>query len=257
MTLTAEQVAVLRAPFAADAIKVKPQTVTKDQTNPKGLVTFYIDARLVVDRLDEAVGAENWTDEYRLLCEGIHAPSVGIPIECSLTVNGVTKVDVGQIAPGEKDDKMWKSAYSDAFKRAAVKFGVGAYLYDGPSVWCPVKIGNNGKAQGFTDEGKQQAFAAYRKWIGSGAPTSQGTPVAAPVAAKPLEGPAATPVQQKKLDRLVANLSNADASKDWNAIVEKYAVREFQHSRSELGTVEIEQAIGEFTAHLESLQVPA
>lgn len=255
MTLTTDQVSALRAPFAPDAIKVKPQTVSKGE-NPKGLVTFYIDSRLVVDRLDEAVGAENWTDEYRLLCEGLHAPTVGIPVECALTVNGVRKVDVGQIAPGEKDDKMWKSAYSDAFKRAAVKFGVGAYLYDSPNVWCPVKVGQNGKAQGFTDEGKAQAFAAYRKWIGAGAPTSQGA-AATPAAAKSLEGPAATPEQQKKLDRLVANLSNADGSKDWNAIVEKYAVREFRHGRSELGTVEIEQAVAEFTAHLESLQVPA
>lgn len=254
MTLTAEQVAALRAPFAPDAIKVKPQTVSKNDP-PKGLVTFYIDSRLVVDRLDEAVGAENWTDDYRLLCEGLHAPTVGIPVECALTVNGIRKVDVGQIAPGEKDDKMWKSAYSDAFKRAAVKFGVGAYLYDGPNVWCPVKIGGNGKAQGFTDEGKQQAFAAYRKWIGAGAPTSQGTPVAPAV--KPLEGPAATQAQQKKLDRIVANLSNADGEKDWNVIVEKYAMREFQHGRDQLGTVEIEQAIVEFTNHLESLQVPA
>lgn len=255
MTLTAEQATALRAPFAPDAIKVKPQTVSKTDP-PKGLVTFYIDARLVVDRLDEAVGAEFWTDSYRLLCDGHHAPSLGIPVECSLTIDGITKVDVGQVAPGENDDKMWKSAYSDAFKRAAVKFGVGAYLYDGPNVWCPVRIGNNGKAQGFTDEGKAQAFAAYRKWIGAGAPTSQGTAKAAPVA-KPLEGPPANAAQQKKLDRVIANLTLADGSKDWNAVVEKYAMREFQHGRDQFGTVEIEQAITEFTAHLDSLQVPA
>lgn len=254
MPLTVDQVSALRAPFPADAIKVKPQTVSKDAANPKGLVTFYIDSRLVVDRLDEAVGAENWTDSYRLLCEGLQAPSVGIPVECALTVNGITKVDVGQIAPGEKDDKMWKSAYSDAFKRAAVKFGIGAYLYDGPSVWCPVKVGSNGKAQGFTDDGKKQAFEAYRKWIGAGAPTAQGAPVAEPAK---LEGPAATAAQQKRLDRLIANLTSVDGSKDWGVVVEKYAMREFKHGREQLGTVEIEQTIVELTKHLDSLQVPA
>lgn len=74
---------------------------------------------------------------------------------------------------------------------------------------------------------------------------------------KPLEGPGATPAQEKSLNRLIANLSNADGSRDWNDVAEKYAVREFKHGRSELGTVEIEQVIATLTTHLDSLQVPA
>lgn len=47
-------------------------------------------------------------------------------IECALTVLGVTKHDVGTISLADQ----MKGAHSDALKRAAVKFGIGAYLYD-------------------------------------------------------------------------------------------------------------------------------
>src|SRR5207248_98234 len=48
----------------------------------------------------------------------------------------VTKVDVG--SPSEQPDEhdRVKAAFSDALKRAAVKFGVGRYLYRLPSTWC-------------------------------------------------------------------------------------------------------------------------
>lgn len=150
----------LRDPFPTNTIKVKPQSVTQDQS--KGLVTYYVDARIVAERLNEAVGSDNWTDEYRV----ISGPHEGTPVECRLTVNGVTKCDVGQVKPGELDDKSWKSAYSDAFKRAAVKFGVGAYLYESPNVWAETKVGHNGKAQGFSENGRAHALQAYAQWIG-------------------------------------------------------------------------------------------
>lgn len=158
----------LKRPFTVAAVRMKPQTVTQDKT--KGLVTYYIDARMVVERLNAVVGAGAWEDAYRPLNVGQEALAVGIPVECSLSVLGVTKTDVGQISPGEKDDKMWKSAYSDAFKRAAVKFGIGAYLYGGAQVWAAVKVGNNGKVQGFSPEGIAHAKREYVKWMTALAP---------------------------------------------------------------------------------------
>jgi hypothetical protein len=47
-------------------------------------------------------------------------------IKCSLTVLGVTKEDVGTTSLADQ----MKGAHSDALKRAAVKFGIGSYLYD-------------------------------------------------------------------------------------------------------------------------------
>jgi hypothetical protein len=157
----------LRRPFTPAAIKFKPQATSGEGEQMKGLVSYFVDSRLVVERLNAVVGPVGWTDSYKLLCEGALAPGVGIPVECELTVLGYTKTDVGQIAPGVPDDKAWKSAYSDAFKRAAVKFSVGAYLYGGAGVWAPVKVGRNGKAQGFTAEGAAQARRSYEAWIAS------------------------------------------------------------------------------------------
>ncbi len=48
----------------------------------------------------------------------------------------LTKVDVG--GPSDQTDggDRIKAAFSDALKRAAVKFGIGRYLYRLPQFWC-------------------------------------------------------------------------------------------------------------------------
>lgn len=117
--LNKEQIMELRKPFRADQIKWKIQTQPKDASKLEGwgVVVSYLDARDVAERLDVATDG-NWTDDYNLF---------GKALECSLTVNGVARKDVG-----EADSA--KELYSDAFKRAAVKFGVGAFLYRMPGV---------------------------------------------------------------------------------------------------------------------------
>lgn len=86
----------------------------------------YIDARQVMDRLDDVVGPENWWATFKVI------PSDEAVVECSLTVLGITKVDVGYSNnPGSDYEKEpFKAAYSDALKRAAVHFGVGRFLYE-------------------------------------------------------------------------------------------------------------------------------
>lgn len=126
----------------------------------------YVSARAVVRRLDEIVGAENWSDQYydtqvvsteirdttnleELYTQGIAKKGSGadgtlyLPkgeewrkeltytdishggTRCDLTILGVTKSDTGSPSYAEQ----LKGSYSDALKRAAVKFGVGEYLY--------------------------------------------------------------------------------------------------------------------------------
>lgn len=97
--------------------------VVRERSGRGGLTFSYIDARQVMDRLDAVVGMGGWSDSYR---------QVGDAIECSLTVLGVTKVDVGYPNnPDHPEDEALKSAFSDALKRAAVKFGIGRFLYSG------------------------------------------------------------------------------------------------------------------------------
>lgn len=121
-------------PFDETEIKLKPAMVK----NNRALVLAFIDARLVLDRLDEVVGINNWRDEYQLLPGG--------EVECRLSVRiageWITKSDVGGQSEQPDDGDKMKAAFSDALKRAAVKFGVGRFLYRRPQQWMdydPVK----------------------------------------------------------------------------------------------------------------------
>jgi hypothetical protein len=129
----------LRRPFTAAAVKFKPQSVSK--TSDRALASFYIDARLAAERLNHVVGADNWSPAFRPVMAETNAQAwmaCFFPVECTLTVLGVPKADVGVYTNGSKpDEKAVKSAYSDALKRAAVQFGVGAYLYALPKQWFP------------------------------------------------------------------------------------------------------------------------
>ena len=68
----------------------------------------------------------NWSTSFRVLSR---EPWV---VECTLTVCGVSRADVGYSnAPDSEDEaEPAKAAYSDALKRAAVSFGIGRWLYE-------------------------------------------------------------------------------------------------------------------------------
>src|SRR5215204_3293310 len=117
----------LSRPFEPREVKFKPQMVK----NNRALAMAYIDARLIQDRLDEVVGVENWEDAYKILPDG----SVMCRLRVKLGDRWITKTDVG--SPSEQPDlgDRLKAAFSDALKRAAVKFGIGRYLYRLPAQW--------------------------------------------------------------------------------------------------------------------------
>lgn len=93
--------------------------------NGKAKMLAYVDARDVMDRLDAVVGAENWQSDYKEANGQLFA---GVAIK----VDGdwVWKWDTGAESTFEKE----KGEVSDSFKRAAVKWGVGRFLYSYPSL---------------------------------------------------------------------------------------------------------------------------
>ena len=116
MTQHPDLFAALAAPFDPSELKLRSQA---------GRQMPYVTARTIMNRFDEVLGPENWWDDF-------------VPLEhsviCRLTIrlpDGtiLTKCDAGGYAgladPGDDD----KSGFADAFKRTAVKFGVGRYLY--------------------------------------------------------------------------------------------------------------------------------
>lgn len=121
----------LKEPFPADQIHWRVGATTKDKK--KGMALAYLDARDVMDRLDAVAGPQNWSDTY---CEvnGVTVCTINIRLDWESygLVPGVSKSD----GAGATDVEGEKGALSDAFKRCAVKFGVGRYLYRLPSKWA-------------------------------------------------------------------------------------------------------------------------
>lgn len=117
----------LSAPFDPGEVRFKPGAVSGN----RALALAYVDARVIQDRLDEVLGVMGWQDDYKFLEDG----SVVCRLRLRIGGEWITKVDVG--GPSEQPDEgdRRKAAVSDALKRAAVKFGVGRYLYRLPGQW--------------------------------------------------------------------------------------------------------------------------
>lgn len=119
---------LLSEPFNINTIKWRVGATSKDKS--KGIALAYVDARIVMVRLDDVMGAENWQDRY------VETASGRIMCELSIRINGewITKTD----GAGDTGTEGEKGAISDAFKRAAVKFGIGRYLYALPNTWVAI-----------------------------------------------------------------------------------------------------------------------
>lgn len=118
----------LSEPFHPNDVKFRAGATSERDGGLKALALAYVEARDVMNRLDTVLGWGQWSDEYRILRE----TKDGIEVECTLTIGDVSRSDAGI-----GDDA--KAAYSDALKRAAVKFGVGRYLYRLPKQWVDAK----------------------------------------------------------------------------------------------------------------------
>jgi hypothetical protein len=156
--------AALREPFDPDDINWKPQTV--DYKKKKAMAVASADIRAYMDRLNEVVGPESWTQSFQLTV----TPYKRI-IRAKLDykekdANGDLKVlEPERVVDGNKvfvvatvyieglgshsstgeedasDENAATSAEAQAFKRACVAFGLGRYLYDLPKQEIPYEYG--------------------------------------------------------------------------------------------------------------------
>lgn len=122
--------AALAEPFPSEEVEFKPGALNSDKT--KALALAYVDSRPYIQRLN--LVCPDWQDEYQVTM----LPD-RVVVLCKLTINGVTRTGDGecQLSAGEKaEENAVTTASAQAFKRACVKFGLGAYLYALPQVWC-------------------------------------------------------------------------------------------------------------------------
>jgi hypothetical protein len=125
----------LKAEFPREAVSWRSQTLTAK--GDKALALAYINARDVMDRLDEVCGPANWKDEYE-----IHGAKTLCKISIRIDNEWVWKTD----GAGDTQVEAEKGSLSDALKRAAVKWGIGRYLYDLPAIWVECESNErNGK----------------------------------------------------------------------------------------------------------------
>jgi hypothetical protein len=164
-----ELFAALAAPFPAESIKMLP----------KGGRNFaHISARTAMNRLDDVLGPQNWWDEYEAKEHSVL---------CRLTIRfegqggevfQITKCDAGAYAGMADSGDDDKSGYSDAFKRAAVKFGVGRYLYgDGVPEFAgglSIASPSTGGSRQTSSAPAQRSNAQPQSSRGAGSPSGNG-----------------------------------------------------------------------------------
>lgn len=129
----------LRKPFPPEAVSWRVGATNQDKS--KGMALAYIDARDVMDRLDEVCGPANWQCRYShaqgtVVCDlGIYILRKLAPRDSESVYEWVWKAD----GAGATDVEAEKGSLSDAFKRAAVRWGIGRYLYDLPDIWAAIE----------------------------------------------------------------------------------------------------------------------
>lgn len=113
--------AKLKEPFKGSEIEWRVGRKWEKNGKAGAFVLVYLTARAVMDRLDEACGPGGWSDRINFDNKGC---------TCTIEVFDDNNLIHRQDAAPFTDIEAYKGAASDAFKRAAVKFGIGRYLYD-------------------------------------------------------------------------------------------------------------------------------
>lgn len=231
-TVDLKQIAqALARPFAADQVRRKPLTV---QGN-KALAIHYVDARLVAERLDEVVGIGAWKDSYQELPDGC----VLCRLSLRLGLAWVTKEDVGGESRQPDRGHKKKAAYSDAFKRAAVKWGVGRYLYGLKQEWLPYD-------------------PAKKCFVGDAPvrPAKERSPshVSAPAPAAPPVEPPVQPISAKQIAQIVELRGLLQVPDDaWKQIVARRGVA----SAREMTATQAQELIETLQFHVSANQIQA
>jgi hypothetical protein len=122
---------LLSAPFPIEYVSWRVGRTNEKSRKPeealRGEAFCYVDARTVMDRFDSVMGFDGWQCHY--------TAGVGASIVCNIGLrlagDWIWKAD----GAGPSDIEAEKGALSDAFKRAAVRWGVGRYLYEIESPW--------------------------------------------------------------------------------------------------------------------------
>lgn len=115
----------LQEPFSLNDIEWRVQRSGWSGDKPWAMVLAYVNARAVMDRLDNVFGPHGWSDEYKHEANGVMCS-----LSCNFNPDGTeTEWITKQDGSPETQVEAFKGGISKALVRTAVKFGIGRYLY--------------------------------------------------------------------------------------------------------------------------------
>lgn len=126
----------LQEPFTEDELEFRVGATNADKT--KGLALAYVQARSIQNRLDRVLGMDNWKVSYREIQGGFL---------CSLELRIGGEWIAREDGANNTEFEPIKGGISCAFKRVASVWGIGRYLYELESKWCPIE--KQGRGYGF------------------------------------------------------------------------------------------------------------
>jgi len=149
----------LSAPFADSDIEWRLQWADDDKGT--GIAVPYVTNRAIQARLDKAVGAPGWKNEYLPWhSDGKKASQLcGISIYFADRKEWVTKYDGAE----DSDIEPIKGGLSDSMKRAAVQWGIGRYLYSMDTVY--VETEKRGKTTVIKKTSQSKLNEAHRRAV--------------------------------------------------------------------------------------------
>jgi hypothetical protein len=151
--LTDETLRGLAAPFPPTDIEWRIGRVGVKDGKVWATCLAYVTARAIMARFDDVVGPSRWRNEApREWSQG----AAGVVVGLSVRLGGewVTKWD----GADQPDTEPVKGGFSNAFKRAAVLWGIGRYLYDLPEGWARITA----KGQHYQAANDKKQIPAFR-----------------------------------------------------------------------------------------------
>ena len=130
-------------------LKANEIEVKVKQVKPSGAVALiYKTSRVDMDILDETLGEENWTSDYKEIKGNLYC---GIGIRKNTNEPFVWKWDCGIESREDGEGNEKKGEAADAFKRAGVKVGIGRALYSAPFIFLNVETEQKGQGYKLKD----------------------------------------------------------------------------------------------------------
>lgn len=183
-------------PFPASDVSWRLQYVNEQRM--QGVAVPYLDARAVADRLDEVVGQNRWKDSFTPWHDSVSNKKTKSSQLCTISIyddelgQWIDKTDGAE----DSDIEAVKGGLSDAFKRAAVKWNIGRYLYSFNTVWVAAEVRGNSYVIPESENAKLEK--AYNDTVAK----MFGTPAPKQTTAQPIQkqNTQPQPIQQKQAE---------------------------------------------------------